>query len=47
MENGKCNSTIKAKKYNSLGDNVGYQYLGCACVRYDGIPPAHIYMKDQ
>jgi len=45
-EDGKCNSSIKTKRYDSIGNAVGFQYLGCACVRYDGIPPAHIYMKD-
>lgn len=43
---GKCNAGIKTKKYNAIGTDMGYHYTDCACVRYDGIPPAHIFLKD-
>lgn len=39
-ESGRCN-VVKIKKVN-----YRYQEYRCACVRYDGIPPAHVYMKD-
>lgn len=39
-DKGKCNVAVIKKV------NYAQREFGCACVRYDGIPPGHIYMKD-
>lgn len=39
-EKGSC-QVAKIKEVN-----YRQREFQCACVRYDGIPPAHIYMKD-
>lgn len=39
-DNGTCNVVIK--KYAQYEWHTSH----CPCVRYDGIPPAHIYMRD-
>lgn len=51
-----CSCTHKYSMHNDKGRcqvarikevNYSQREFQCACVRYDGIPPAHIYMKDQ
>jgi hypothetical protein len=43
----KCQVAVPVKKYNKFGDFAGWDRTHrCACHRYDGIPPAHVYMKD-
>lgn len=39
-DNGFCNVTKIKYEYGS------YKNYPCACIRYDGIPPAHVFMKD-
>lgn len=46
LESGACNAAVTRDRYNKQGDFTGKDYLPCACVRYDGIPPAHLFMKD-
>lgn len=45
-KDGKCNVAVRVKNYDRWGAASGHKYAGCACVNYDGVPPAHIYMKD-
>jgi len=39
-DEGKCNVVRVNYEYG------GYKNYACACIRYDGVPPAHIYMRD-
>lgn len=44
---GKCQVAVPVKKYNKHGNFIGWDHTHrCACHRYDGIPPAHMFMKD-
>lgn len=35
----KCNATVPTRKYDSLGDWVGWSYPACACKQYVGDRP--------
>lgn len=37
---GACVSTVKRRKYNSIGMREGYHWVPCECVRYIGPVPA-------
>ena len=39
-DDGTCNVAKVKFEYGA------YKSYTCPCIRYDGIPPAHIYMKD-
>jgi hypothetical protein len=42
---GKCLDSLEMDKYNRMGDFVGVEWHLCPCVRYDGVPPAHVYLR--
>lgn len=47
MKDGKCAVAIPTDRFDSRGNVVGKDFTtSCACHRYDGVPPAHLYLKE-
>ena len=44
---GACNAEIRRDKYDSLGEDVGYEYVPCPCVNYDGPRPLEAYYANE
>lgn len=42
LDGGKCHGEITRTRYSRTGDHIGigYDYMECPCLRYDGPDPA-------
>jgi hypothetical protein len=40
LDGGKCHGQIKRMRYSASGSHIGYDYVQCPCLRYDGPDPA-------
>lgn len=44
---GVCNAETRRNKYDSLGEDVGYEYVPCPCRSYDGPRPLEAYYANE
>jgi len=39
-EGAVCQGEVERRHYNSYGERLGFEWVGCSCSRYDGPDPA-------